>query len=233
MHKFKKILELYETKKLVIVDYGIGNLKSLEQVIKYFGITPLRTKEKNIIMDASHLILPGVGAFGHCVDKLDEFNLIEIIKDYIDSEKYFLGICVGMQLLFSRSFEFGENYGLNIMKGDVIKISSNKFENKMKLPHIGWNKVFHPLKKEVWKKSIFEDFDNYFYQYFVHSYYPEVEDKSNIIGYINYYDQVLPVAVKKNNVYGFQFHPEKSGRDGLKIVENFLKLDVNEIKTKP
>ena len=137
--------------KLVIVDYGIGNLKSLEQVIKYFGITPLRTKEKNIIMDASHLILPGVGAFGHCVDKLDEFNLIEIIKDYIDSEKYFLGICVGMQLLFSRSFEFGENYGLNIMKGDVIKISSNKFENKMKLPHIGWNKVFHPLKKEVWK----------------------------------------------------------------------------------
>ena len=210
--------------KLVIIDYGIGNLKSLEQVIKYFGIKPIRTKDRKIIMSASHVILPGVGAFGHCVNTLKRFNLLETINDYINSDKYFLGICVGMQLLFSRGFEFGESYGLNIIKGDVIKINSNKFKNVMKLPHIGWNKVFHPSKDKVWKNCLFDSFNDYFYQYFVHSYYPTVEDKSNIIGYINYYDQVLPVAVKKNNVYGFQFHPEKSGRDGLKILENFLKL---------
>ncbi len=217
--------------KLVIIDYGIGNLKSLEQVIKYFGITPIRTKEENVIMNASHVILPGVGAFGHCVDKLHKLKLIKTIKDFINSEKYFLGICVGMQLLFSRSFEFGENNGLNIIKGDVIKISSEKFKNEIKLPHIGWNKVFHPLKNEVWSNSIFKDFDNNFYQYFVHSFYPDVEDKHNIIGYINYYDQVLPVAVKKKNVYGFQFHPEKSGRHGLKILENFLQLGSYRMKT--
>ncbi len=210
-------------KNITIVDYEVGNLKSLGQAIKFLGFDFKITRDKNLIENSTHIILPGVGAFGHCVANIRKYNLFDPLKNFINSDKNFLGICVGMQLLFSKSYEFGEYDGLNIIDGVIKKINSNKF-NDLKLPNIGWNKINKPIDSS-WDKTVFSNFNNYVYQYFVHSYYPVVSNKEFVIGTINYYDLNLPVAFKKKNVYGFQFHPEKSGKNGIEILKNFLTKD--------
>ncbi len=210
-------------KNITIIDYEVGNIKSLGQAIRFLGFDFKITRDKNLIEKSTHIILPGVGAFGHCAANIKKYKLFDPLKNFINSEKNFLGICVGMQLLFTKSYEFGEFNGLNVIDGVIKKIKSNKF-NDIKLPNIGWNKINKPIDGS-WDKTVFANFNNYVYQYFVHSYYPVVSNKEFIIGTINYYDLNLPVAFKKKNVYGFQFHPEKSGKNGIEILKNFLMKD--------
>jgi len=163
------------------------------------------------------LILPGVGAFADAMDHLRERGMIEAIKAFAATGKPMLGICLGMQLLFESSEEFGLHKGLGLIKGDVKHFDTTKFEEKLKVPHMGWNRMFtkeHPL---------FKDLDDEHYLYFVHTYHVECADESDIIGE-TYYGYKFTSAVSHGNIMGIQPHPEKSHQNGLKILKNFINL---------
>ena len=210
-------------KKITIIDYGCGNLLNLIRAIKFLGYEVEATNDKKKIINSSNLILPGVGAFGNAMQQLDKHNLQDVIKEYVKLNKPLLGICLGMQVLFSESHEFGVHKGLNLIKGSVIKISSKKHQS-IKVPHTGWNEI-HPIKKnEEWdckilKKSLIGK--NF---YFVHSYVCLTKKKENTVAFSNYYDISIPAVVSFNNVYGCQFHPEKSADSGLIVLNSFCEI---------
>jgi len=198
-----------------IINYGIGNIYSIYTSIKKsFGIPFIVDKPENLKM-AKFIILPGVGAFDDGIRNLTKTGIADAIKEEIKKGKYFLGICLGLQLLFSESEE-GKNKGLNIIKGKVNKFLFKK--DKLNIPHMGWNRV------EIIKKNsrFFNGIPQNSYFYFAHSYYVSPEDKSKIIG-ITKYGINFPSVIEYNNVIGVQFHPEKSGEFGLIFLKNFLK----------
>jgi glutamine amidotransferase len=198
-----------------IVDYNMGNLASVANAFKKIGAKAEIVKDADKLKNYDKLIFPGVGAFADAMEHLKETNLDEAMKEFIESGKYVLGVCLGMQLLFERSEEFGNHEGLGIIEGEVIKFDKNKMQNH-KIPHMGWNKMF--FQKET---PLFEGIDNP-YLYFVHSYHVLCDEKYVIGKTIYGYEFVS--AVNKDNVFGFQPHPEKSHNAGLKILENFVKL---------
>ncbi|HIQ50517.1 MAG TPA: imidazole glycerol phosphate synthase subunit HisH [Nautiliaceae bacterium] len=196
--------------KVGIVDYNMGNLASVQNAFYKLNIKADIVKSPDELKKFDKLIFPGVGAFGDAMIHLKEINLDEAIKEFIKSGKYVLGVCLGMQLLFSNSEEFGYHEGLNIIPGEVIKFKVNK-----KIPHMGWNKIF-------FKKSKLSISLNNPYLYFVHSYHVKCEEKY-VIGKTIYGYEFIS-SVNKDNVFGFQPHPEKSHNAGLKILENFVNL---------
>jgi len=202
---------------IAIVDYNMGNLASVQNAFAKLGKETVVESDPSKFKEYDKLILPGVGAFGDAMEHLRERNMIEPLREYAASGKYMLGICLGMQLLFESSEEFGSHEGLGIIKGSVTAFDSSKFSEPLKVPHMGWNRMFtekHPL---------FENLDEEHYLYFVHTYHVNCTDKSDIIGTTNYgYD--FTSAVAHGNVFGIQPHPEKSHENGLKILENFIKL---------
>ena len=201
-------------KKIVIVDYDCGNLLSLKRGIEKIGLTSEISRDQNKILNSTHLILPGVGAFGNAMDLLKKFDLENIIKKYaLEMKKPLLGICLGMQLMLSKSFEFGEHEGLGIINGKVIKINHST-NSKIKVPNIGWSEII------IEKEKSFETFNNKSF-YFVHSFISVTENKNETIAHCNYYDLKIPSIIKKNNVIGCQFHPEKSSKNGLRFLEYF------------
>lgn len=200
-----------------IVDYNMGNLASVQNAFASLGEKTRIESNPDKFKDYDKLLLPGVGAFGDAMTHLAERNMIEAIKEFADSGKYIFGICLGMQLLFESSQEFGFNEGLGLIKGSVTAFDTTKFSEPLKVPHMGWNRMFtkeHPL---------FKDLDEAHYLYFVHSYHVNCADKRNIIGQTNY-GYEFTSAVANRNVLGIQPHPEKSHKNGLKILENFIKL---------
>jgi len=200
---------------IAIIDYDAGNIRSVEKAVKKLGFDPLTTRNSDEIKKASHVILPGVGAFGDAMDKLHRFGLVPVIKESADSGKPFLGICLGEQLIFEKSEESPGVQGLGILKGEVKKLPSDK---GLKVPNIGWNSV------EIHKNSpIFKDIDDGEFFYFVHSYYVHAEDRSIASATIEY-GVIADAAVEKGNIYATQFHPEKSSDMGLRLLNNFLKL---------
>ena len=209
-------------KKIIIVDYGLGNIFSAQQsflkVIRdnNFKINVIISNNPEEINSSSHIVLPGQGAFKSCIDALKSIpNMVNTLKENVLSKKKsFLGICVGMQLLADRSFENGNHEGLGWIKGSVKKLNGRD----LKLPHMGWNKV--SLNNSS-KKTIFNQKNKDFY--FVHSYHFECTDKEDTIG-STYYGENFTSIVVKENIYGTQFHPEKSSDQGLEIIKNFLKL---------
>jgi glutamine amidotransferase len=202
---------------IAIVDYNMGNLASVQNAFAKIGAKTVVESNPQNFKKYEKLILPGVGAFPDAMQHLRERNMIEAIKEFAQSGKYMLGICLGMQLLFESSEEFGSHEGLGLIKGKVVAFDPSKFSEALKIPHMGWNRVFtkeHPL---------FKGLDEQHYLYFVHSYHAVCENEQDIIGK-TVYGYEFASAVAHKNVMGIQPHPEKSHKNGLKILENFIKL---------
>ena len=202
---------------IAIIDYGVGNLFSLKSSFGYIGLDAVVTSDKSVIEDADRIILPGVGAFGDAANKLRETGLDSVILDEVKKGKLLLGICLGMQLLLERSFEFGEHRGLGLIKGDVVPIA-DVIPPDLKIPHIGWNRLL--FKGE--KSRLFKYINNGDFVYFVHSYYG-----ANCDGFVSAtteYGAELTASVENGNVFGCQFHPEKSGSVGLNILKAFCEI---------
>ena len=198
---------------IAIIDYGAGNIFSVKNALDHLGIESELTNDKKKLEQADALILPGVGAFPAAMQKLNESGLVETIKEQ-SQKRPFLGICLGMQLLFEKSFEFGEQEGLSLIKGYVDKIE----EPDLVIPHMGWNKLEYNGECKL-----LEGLGANEYVYFVHSYKAFCGDE-NLFAYCEYGHKVPAVVGDGKYVYGCQFHPEKSGKTGLKILENFAKL---------
>jgi len=200
---------------IAIVNYEMGNIRSVENAFKKIGADARVTAEKRVINNAGAVVLPGVGAFGDAYKNLKKMGLIETIKENI-KKKHFLGICLGMQLLFEYSLEDGKNGGLEVLGGYVEKIPS-----LVKIPHIGWNRL--KIVKE--DSRLFSGMERDGHFYFVHSYYVVPEDK-NIVNCTTDYGIELTAGIECGNIYGLQFHPEKSSIGGLRILENFWNMAV-------
>jgi len=202
--------------KIAIIDYGMGNIHSVAKAIQVCGVEPIITNKKSQINSADKIILPGVGAFDDAMAELEKLELVSLIKEQIENKKPFLGICLGMQLLLESSQEAKVNKGLGILKGQVVKFSSAA---GLKVPHMGWNDC------KVVDESCFllKGVSGCPQVYFCHSYYPQPTDKSVIAATSNYGGE-FGCVLHKDNVYGVQFHPEKSQAIGLKIIKNFVQL---------
>jgi glutamine amidotransferase len=202
---------------IAIVDYNMGNLASVKNAFAKLGKDTVVESDPAKFKEYDKLILPGVGAFGDAMEHLRERNMIEALQEFAASGKYMLGICLGMQLLFESSQEFGKHEGLGLIKGDVKAFDESKFSEPLKVPHMGWNRMFtneHPL---------FNGLDKNHYLYFVHTFHVTCRDEKDIIGRTNY-GYEFTSAVAHNNVMGIQPHPEKSHENGLKILKNFIRL---------
>ena len=201
---------------LAIIDYGVGNIFSLYSSFKFIGEDVVLTNDKKIIDSCSHIILPGVGAFADAKRKLDESGMAEVVKEQVKTGKPLMGICLGMQMLFDKSLEYGEHAGLGLIGGSVMPIS-DVIPSDLKIPHIGWNSL------EFTRESkLFKYINNGDHVYFVHSFYAADCAKDTIA--VSEYGAPLTAAVAKDNVYGCQFHPEKSGEVGLNILKAFCEL---------
>ena len=201
---------------VAIVDYGVGNLFSLVSSFKAIGVDAVITGDADEIKKADKIILPGVGAFGDAIDKLRKTGLDKVIIDEAKNGKDLLGICLGMQLLFQKSYEYGIHEGLSLIKGSIKPIA-DVIPSGLKIPHIGWNS----LKFTEPKSKIFKHLNDGDFVYFVHSFYGA--DCDSVIATANYGAE-LTAAVAKGNVYGCQFHPEKSGEVGLKNLKAFCEV---------
>jgi imidazole glycerol-phosphate synthase subunit HisH len=207
--------------KVVIVDYEAGNLFSVLNACKTVGLEPIITSKVKEIVNANALILPGVGAFGAAMDNLHRLDLIHPLRDFAASGKPFMGICLGMQLLFSESEEFGNNKGLNLIEGAVLKFSSTSKTGKIvKVPQIGWNQIFLNRRSiESWDGTPLEHVANGDFMYFVHSYYACPVSDHHILSITDYGGVQYCSSVVKDNLFATQFHPEKSGKEGMKIYQ--------------
>ncbi len=205
-------------KYLVIINYGMGNLYSVFKAIKYLNIPIKISDSKKDIKSAAGLILPGVGAFGDAVKELHKRKLFDLIKKEVEKGKPILGICLGFQLLFTKSYEFGMHIGLDLLKGKVIK-----FKKEKKVPHIGWNTI----NIKNFKNRIFKNIKNNSYYYFVHSYYVKPFEKDVVLAITKYGKTEFVSAIEKDNISGVQFHPEKSGEKALNIYKNFYNIIKN------
>ena len=200
-----------------IVDYNMGNLASVINAFSKVGADATLEGDPSKLNQYDKLILPGVGAYGDAMEHLKENGMDEAVIAFAASGKPLLGICLGMQLLFDSSEEFGETQGLGLIPGKVLAFDENKFDHPLKVPHMGWNELFQA--KET---ALFNMLDKDFYLYFVHSYHAVCDDKY-AIGKTHYGYEFVS-AVQNGNIYGIQPHPEKSHENGLKIIENFAKL---------
>lgn len=200
---------------IAMIDYDAGNIKSVEKALTALGETVVITRDKDTLLRADKVILPGVGAFGDAMAKLRKYELEQVIHEIVDRQTPFMGICLGLQLLFEASEEAPEVSGLGILKGRITKIPEN---TALKVPQIGWNSLKFPNRGKLFE-GIAEDS----YVYFVHSYYLQAEDPKIVTATTEYVTH-NHASVEKGNVYACQFHPEKSSDVGLKILKNFVSL---------
>ena len=211
------------SKKITIIDYGCGNILNLARAIKFIGYAVDITHDKNKIINSSYVILPGVGAFGNAMKQIEKYNLHNTILEYAKSTKPLLGICLGMQILLTVSYEFGVHKGLGLIEGKVIKISNEK-NKEIKIPHMGWNEIYPNNNKKEWKNKILKNSSIGKSFYFVHSFVCITKDYDSTIAVCNYSDISIPAVVATGNVFGCQFHPEKSSDNGLAVLKNFCEI---------
>ena len=206
---------------IAVIDYGVGNLFSLLSSLNYVGLDTKLTNNIEEIKNAKGIILPGVGAFRDAIGNLEKYRLKEILINEAKNGKPFLGICLGMQMLFEKSYEYGEYEGLGLINGTVEEIKKYIPENSdLKIPHMGWNSL--AINGGFKDDKILKDVNDNEYVYYVHSYFAKT-DMKNIVTYSEYGTKI-PGIVKNENVYGMQFHPEKSGDTGLKLLKNWGEL---------
>ena len=200
---------------IAIIDYDAGNLKSVEKALQSIGEDTIVSRDREEILRADKVILPGVGSFGDAMQKLRDYKLDEVIKEVTESGKPFLGICLGLQLLFERSEETPGVEGLGILKGEILRIPDHE---GLKIPHMGWNSLH--LQNDG---RLFRGIPEETYVYFVHSYYLQADDE-DIVAATTEYGVKIHAAVEKDNIFACQFHPEKSSTVGLQILKNFVSL---------
>ena len=211
--------------KVAIIDCGIGNLHSVSRACEKVGLNTVITYDKNVIESSIAVILPGMGAFGDAMANLKKMDLINPIIDFASSGKYMMGVCLGMQLLMSESSEFGTQKGLGIINGDCRRFSNTGAgDKKIRVPQIMWNKIYANHSEKFDSKSPLANVNNNEYMYFVHSYYVVPEKEENILSLTTYEDFEYCSSIKQNNIFAFQFHPEKSGKKGLEIYKSFASL---------
>ena len=198
---------------IAIIDYDAGNIKRVEKALLSMGETPVLTRDPEVILQADHIILPGVGSFGDAMENLNKFGLIDVIHEAINRKIPFLGICLGLQLLFESSEETPGVAGLGILKGKIVRIPEGP---GLKIPHMGWNSL--NVREGA---SLFKGLEKEPYVYFVHSYYLQAKDPK-IVAATTEYGVTIHASVEKENVFACQFHPEKSSKTGLAILKNFL-----------
>ena len=198
---------------IAIIDYDAGNIKSVEKALLSMGETPVLTRDPEVILQSDHIILPGVGSFGDAMENLNKFGLIDVIHEAINRKIPFLGICLGLQLLFESSEETPGVAGLGILKGKIVRIPEGP---GLKIPHMGWNSL--NVREGA---SLFKGLEKEPYVYFVHSYYLQAKDPI-IVAAAAEYGVTIHASVEKENVFACQFHPEKSSKTGLAILKNFL-----------
>ncbi len=198
-----------------IIDYDAGNLRSVSKALEAMGETPVISRDREVLLGADKVILPGVGSFGDAMEKLNQYGLTEVIHEITDSGKPFLGICLGLQLLFESSEESPGIKGLGILKGQILRIPDSP---GLKIPHMGWNSL--DIREGA---KLFKGIDNGAYVYFVHSYYCKAKEES-VVAASAEYSTHIHASVEQDNVFACQFHPEKSGSTGLQILKNFIEL---------
>lgn len=213
-----------EVPQIAIIDYGMGNLFNVQRACASAGLRSIITADKNVIMDSRGMILPGVGAFGDAINNLKSLDLIGVIKDHIGLKKPFLGICLGMQLLLSESEEFGGHKGLDVIKGRVVRFNNGSQENRMiKVPQVGWNRIFYKEEHPNCQGDgfILKTISNGEYMYFAHSFYA-IPEESDIVFTMTCYENIeYCSSFLKGTIFAVQFHPEKSGLEGIKIYKNW------------
>ena len=200
---------------IAIIDYDAGNIKSVEKALKTLGQDVIVTRDAEVILNADRVILPGVGSFGDAMGKLHDYKLVDTIKKVVEKRIPFLGICLGLQLLFESSEETPGAEGLGILKGKIVKIPDN---GELKIPHMGWNSLHFQNEGRL-----FANLPQDSYVYFVHSYYLQAEDET-IVKATTDYSTCIHASVEQDNVFACQFHPEKSSDVGLTILKNFCEI---------
>lgn len=201
---------------IVIVDYGVGNIRNVERAFTKLNMEVIVTRDIEKIDQASAIILPGVGAFRDAINNLKKYDLVECLRRNTEKGTWIIGICLGMQLLYDKSYEDGEYDGLGLLRGDIVKFD----DSELKVPHMGWNQLVKRRDDEIARGLSDND-----YVYFVHSYYLKNEDPDSVIC-TSYYGVDVPAIIRKNNIIGMQFHPEKSSAVGVKILNNIKELIV-------
>lgn len=206
-----------QSPQVAIIDYGVGNLRSVEKAFAASGVDAVVSSDEKVLQQAERLVLPGVGAFAACMNSLKQHGFEDLVREQVSEGVPLLGVCVGMQMLFEESEEFGRTRGLGLIEGRV-----KRFDNRLHVPQVGWNQIQkqreHPLLDEVENDAFF---------YFVHSYVCEVEDKRDALAVTEYGD-VYASIVAKDNVCGVQFHPEKSQAGGLRVLSNFARIKLDD-----
>ena len=200
---------------IAMIDYDAGNIASVQKAFQYLGKQVMVTRNPKEILAADHVVLPGVGAYGDCMQKLHTYQLVDTIHQVVEKQTPFLGICLGLQLMFDSSEEGGLIQGLSLAPGSILRIPNC---GELKIPHIGWNSI------EIRPESrLFRGVENQSYVYFVHSYYLKAQDES-MVAATTEYGTHIHAAIEKENLFACQFHPEKSGEVGLQILKNFSNL---------
>ena len=214
--------------QVAIIDYGLGNLFSIDNACDRVGLKTIITSDVEVIRNADALILPGVGAFGDAMETLQEKKLTDAIYDFVKTGKPFLGICLGMQLMFSESEEFGSYKGLNLIPGKIVKFpEKNANGDFIRVPQIQWNQIYKN-DPSVWENSPLKGIQEGTYMHFVHSYYAIPEMKDTILTYSEYEGVRYASAVIKDNLVGIQYHPEKSSDEGIKVYQNWANFIKNK-----
>ena len=201
---------------IVIVDYGVGNIRNVERAFTKLGMEVVVTRDIELIDQATAIILPGVGAFRDAIQNLRKYDLVSCLKRNAEKGTWIIGICLGMQLLYDKSYEDDQYEGLGLLRGEIVKFD----DSQLKVPHMGWNQLVKQQEDEIGKGLSDHD-----YVYFVHSYYLKNEDLESVI-FTSSYGVDVPAIIRKNNIIGMQFHPEKSGEVGVKILSNLKELIV-------
>ncbi|MFH1428690.1 MAG: imidazole glycerol phosphate synthase subunit HisH [Candidatus Margulisiibacteriota bacterium] len=213
--------------KVAIVDFGLGNLFSVKRACEQVGLTAFITGDKTELLNADAAVLPGVGAFGDAMANLEQLDMISPIKDFIDSGKPLMGICLGMQLLMSESEEFGSNKGLDIIKGSVVKFPGRGEDGRMiKVPQVGWNQIHKPehSSEKIWSGSPLKGFNDGEFMYFVHSFYTVPDSYDVVLTQTSYTGIDYCSGLQYKNVFACQFHPEKSAVKGIQIYSNWATM---------
>lgn len=217
--------------KVAIVDYGLGNLFSVKHACGHAGLDAAITSDRNDILACRAVILPGVGAFRDAMEALMRQDLVAVLKDVVASGTPLIGICLGMQLLMSESQEFGSSPGLGIVEGDVVRFEHSEIHGRrLKVPHIGWSRIYDRRgngdsgASDRWRASLFEEIPDRSFMYFVHSYYPRPVDSGVILSTTRYGPTDFCSSLRKGQIFGCQFHPERSGPLGLRVYQRLSKL---------
>lgn len=210
--------------KITIIDYGMNNIKSVHRAISEIGFNSILSSDPDVILKSDRVILPGVGAFENGMKELNKISgLISSIKEFVNSGKPLIAICLGMQMLLDLSSENGKHIGLGLIPGKVDIIPSHNDKKLLrKIPHVQWNSLLTERTDELWKNTHLKSTTKNDFFYFVHSYMAIPKSKEDCLAYCEYEGLIIPAVIKRENITGFQFHPEKSSKSGLKILENFI-----------